>query len=295
MLTPEESIRCQNNIGADIIMALDDVVSSVNINEERFVEATARTLRWIDRCIAAHSRPNEQNLFGILQGGLDVSPGGLRESCLRGMLERDAHLPGYAIGGLAGGEDKESFWRVVSQATKFLQEHAPHKPRYLMGVGYPLDLVVCSALGVDMFDCVFPTRTARFGTALVPTGQLKLKSNACKTDLGPIDDSCPCMVCKKYSRAYLHVLCKNEPLGAQLVTYHNLAYMMRLMRTMRQSIIDDRFPQFVRGFIADQYPAGDVPVWVVDALTDAGIELTGDMFRMSEERLREPVIPVHTL
>jgi tRNA-guanine transglycosylase len=296
MLTPEESIRCQNNIGADIIMALDDVVSSVNMNQERFVEATARTLRWIDRCIAAHSRPDEQNLFGILQGGLDVTEGGLREQCLKGMLERDKSLPGYAIGGLAGGEDKENFWRVVAQATKYLQEHVPHKPRYLMGVGYPLDLVVCSALGVDMYDCVFPTRTARFGTALIPQGQLKLKSNSCKDDMNPIDETCPCMVCRKYSRAYLHMLCKTEPLGAQLLTYHNIAYMMRLMRTMRMSIINDRFPHFVRGFLADQFPSGDIPQWVKDALEEADISLdiSEGMDRMSQQE-REVVSKLYEL
>jgi tRNA-guanine transglycosylase len=112
MLTPEESIKCQNEIGADIMMQLDDVVSSVHDNFERFKEATARSVRWLDRCISAHSRPNEQNLFGIVQGGLDVSPGGLREQSLEALVARN--LPGYAIGGLAGGESKDHFWRVVS-------------------------------------------------------------------------------------------------------------------------------------------------------------------------------------
>jgi tRNA-guanine transglycosylase len=112
MLTPEQSIQCQNEIGADIIMQLDDVVSSVNNNMERFVEATARSVRWLDRCITAHKRPHDQNLFAIIQGGLDISPGGLREQCLTEMIKRD--LPGYAIGGLAGGEDKDCFWRVVA-------------------------------------------------------------------------------------------------------------------------------------------------------------------------------------
>ncbi len=151
LLTPEESMRVQNEIGSDIMMALDDVVSSVTVDDARFREATHRTLRWIDRCIAAHKRPSEQCLFGIVQGGLDVSPGGLRDICLDGMLLRDAHLPGYAIGGLAGGESKDAFWRVVLHACQRLPQN---KPRYLMGVGYPLDLVVCSALGVDMYDCV---------------------------------------------------------------------------------------------------------------------------------------------
>ena len=151
LLTPEESMRVQNKIGSDIMMALDDVVSSVTVDDARFREATHRTLRWIDRCIAAHKRPTEQCLFGIVQGGMYGSPGGLRDICLDGMLLRDAHLPGYAIGGLAGGESKDAFWRVVLHACQRLPKN---KPRYLMGVGYPLDLVVCSALGVDMYDCV---------------------------------------------------------------------------------------------------------------------------------------------
>ena len=113
LLTPEMSMSLQNTIGADIMMALDDVVHSKTVDGPRFIEATARTLRWIDRCIAAHSRPASQSLFGITQGGLDVSPGGLRDVCLEGLLARDANLPGYAIGGLAGGEEKDAFWRVV--------------------------------------------------------------------------------------------------------------------------------------------------------------------------------------
>uniref|UniRef100_A0A453L150 tRNA-guanine(15) transglycosylase-like domain-containing protein n=1 Tax=Aegilops tauschii subsp. strangulata TaxID=200361 RepID=A0A453L150_AEGTS len=137
----------------------------------------------------AHKKPDVQNLFGIVQGGLDPV---LRDICVRGLVERN--LPGYAIGGLAGGEDKDSFWRVVAQCTAGLPED---KPRYVMGVGYPLDIVVCSALGADMYDCVYPTRTARFGSALVPEGVLKLKQNAMATDERPIDPSCPCMVSAK--------------------------------------------------------------------------------------------------
>jgi queuine tRNA-ribosyltransferase len=115
LLTPEQSIKCQNEIGADIIMQLDDVVSSVCTDDARFIEATARSVRWLDRCIHAHTRSRDQNLFGIVQGGLDLSPGGLREQCVKEMVKRD--LPGYAIGGLAGGEDKASFWRVVAHVS----------------------------------------------------------------------------------------------------------------------------------------------------------------------------------
>ncbi|CAE7873016.1 qtrt1 [Symbiodinium sp. KB8] len=260
LLTPEMSMALQNQIGSDIMMALDDVVDAKTVDAERFREACFRTLRWIDRCIAAHKRKEEQNLFGIVQGGLDVSPGGLRDICLEGMLKRDADLPGYAIGGLAGGEDKNDFWRVVAHCCDALPAH---KPRYLMGVGYPLDLVVCSALGVDMYDCVYPTRTGRFGTALVPWGLLKLKASACAVDPRPIDPTCPCATCRNYSRATLHGLLKSDVAAAQLVTQHNIAYMLRLTRGMRKAVQEGAYPDFVRAFMRGMFPTGhtDVPKW----------------------------------
>jgi queuine tRNA-ribosyltransferase catalytic subunit len=156
-LRPEDSIQCQNEIGADVIMQLDDVISSVQSNDERFRLATLRTLRWYDRCVKAHSKPHSQNLYPILQGHLDISPGGLREICLAGFKHRDVMsetertIPGFAVGGLAGGEAKEDFWKVVDHACRHLPDN---RPRYLMGVGYPLDLVVCTALGIDQYDCV---------------------------------------------------------------------------------------------------------------------------------------------
>ncbi|XP_062027643.1 uncharacterized protein LOC133743660 isoform X1 [Rosa rugosa] len=240
LLTPEESIQIQNRIGADIIMALDDVVKTT-ITGPRIEEAMYRTLRWIDRCIAAHTRPSEQNLFGIVQGGLDPV---LRDICVRGLVERN--LPGYAIGGLAGGESKDSFWRVVTQCTAALPED---KPRYVMGVGYPLDIVVCSALGADMYDCVYPTRTARFGTALIPEGVLKLKHKAMANDTRPIDPTCACMVCKNYTRAYIHCLVTKDAMGSQLLSYHNLYYMLKLSRDLHSSIIQGTFPEFVCNFL----------------------------------------------
>lgn len=149
LLTPEESMQIQNAIGADIIMQLDDVVSSL-VTGPRVEEAMWRSIRWLDRCFKAHSRPDQQNLFPIIQGGLDTR---LRKICIEEMVKRNAN--GYAIGGLSGGESKDQFWRIVSLCTDFLPQD---KPRYCMGVGYSEDLVVCSALGVDMYDCVFPTR-----------------------------------------------------------------------------------------------------------------------------------------
>ncbi|KAF3637520.1 Queuine tRNA-ribosyltransferase [Capsicum annuum] len=233
LLTPEESIQIQNRIGADIIMALDDVVKTT-ITGPRIEEAMYRTLRWIDRCIAAHKKPHEQNLFGIVQ-------------------------------------DKDSFWRVVAQCTAALPEH---KPRYVMGVGYPLDIVVCSALGADMYDCVYPTRTARFGTALVPEGVLRLKHKAMEDDMRPIDPTCDCMVCKAYTRAYIHCLVTKDAMGSQLLSYHNLYYMMKLSRDLHSSIVEGRFPEFVCQFLQKMFPQGDVPEWVCNAMEVAGIDIS---------------------
>jgi queuine tRNA-ribosyltransferase len=267
VLTPEKSMELQNIIGADIMMALDDVVSSTTTGP-RVAEATDRTLRWIDRCIAAHKRPHDQNLFGIVQGGLDPE---LRKICLDGLIKRD--LPGYAIGGLSGGESKDSFWRMVDLCT----DHLPaNKPRYLMGVGFAVDLVVCVALGVDMFDCVYPSRTARFGTALVrnqPLGTLNLKSAAYQFDYRPIEEDCNCMVCKNYTRAYLHTVAAKEQIGGQLITYHNIAYQMRLMDDLRNSIIDGTLDKFIANFFVQQYPKQNYPTWAEDALKKVNIHL----------------------
>ncbi|KAL3677983.1 hypothetical protein R1sor_020939 [Riccia sorocarpa] len=265
LLTPEESIQIQNKIGADIIMALDDVVKTTTVGP-RVEEAMHRTIRWIDRCIAAHSRPTEQNLFGIVQGGLDPK---LRDQCVEGLVERN--LPGYAIGGLSGGEDKDSFWRIVAQCTAKLPED---KPRYVMGVGFPLDIVVCSALGADMYDCVYPTRTGRFGSALVPEGVLKLTNANMANDNRPLDESCSCMVCKKYTRSYLHTVVTKEAIGSQLVSYHNIAYMMKLSKDMHTSILEGRFPEFVQEFLQKQFPNGDVPKWVRNAMEVAHIDIS---------------------
>jgi queuine tRNA-ribosyltransferase len=264
LLKPETSIQIQNKIGSDIMMALDDVIASTTTGD-RVREANERTLRWIDRCKLAHERPKEQNLFGIVQGGLDPE---LRDICLDGMIERD--LPGYAIGGLAGGEDKNLFWRVVHQCTSRLPWD---KPRYLMGVGYPLDLVVCTVLGVDMFDCVYPCRTARFGSALVPEGVLKLKSSVFAADLSPIQEDCPCIACRNYTRAYLHTVVGKEPAACSLLTIHNLTYLFNLMKALRQSIVHGTVPDFVKNFFTKMFPDGEYPKWTIDALNEVGIKL----------------------
>jgi tRNA-guanine family transglycosylase len=205
----------------------------------------------------------------LLAGGLDPV---LRAECLKEMIARD--LPGYAVGGLSGGEEKDAFWRVVSQSTLQPGGLPEHKPRYCMGVGYTSDIVVCCALGIDMFDCVFPTRTARFGSALVLEGQLQLKKSKYADDTRPIDPECRCYTCQNYTRAYLHTVAAREEVGCHLVSIHNIAFMCRFMASLRQSIVDGRFPDFVRGFFRAQHPDGKYPGWCVDALRDAGIELS---------------------
>ncbi|KAJ1675797.1 Queuine tRNA-ribosyltransferase catalytic subunit 1 [Spiromyces aspiralis] len=264
MLTPEMSIALQNSIGADIIMQLDDVVSSLTTGS-RVEEAMLRSIRWLDRCIAAHKHPDRQNLFPIVQGGLDI---GLRTRSALALAERNA--PGYAIGGLSGGEAKDQFWRMVSLSTDILPEN---KPRYCMGVGYAEDLVVCSALGVDMYDCVFPTRTARFGNALTFTGSISLKSGKYAGDFRPIDEDCPCATCRNYTRAYLHGVVTKENVGCHLVSVHNIAFQMRLMKGIREAILRDEYPRFVRRFMQRRF-GGTVPQWIVNALQSVNIDLT---------------------
>ena len=189
------------------------------------------------------------------------------------MVKRD--LPGYAIGGLSGGEEKDQFWRMVTLSTDPLPTD---KPRYCMGVGYAIDLVVCTALGVDMYDCVFPTRTGRFGNALTPHGTVALRQLRYADDPLPIDPTCTCITCQNYSRAYLHRIAGKESVGCNLVSIHNLNYQMTLMRTMRESIIADQFPDFVRQFLVDLHPDGNVPAWAVNALRSVGIEVVPEWF-----------------
>ncbi|XP_039729105.1 queuine tRNA-ribosyltransferase catalytic subunit 1 isoform X1 [Pteropus medius] len=283
LLSPEKSVEIQNALGeqipasrpfpsfsgrgSDIIMQLDDVVSST-VTGPRVEEAMYRSIRWLDRCIAAHRRQDKQNLFAIIQGGLDAD---LRATCLEEMTKRD--VPGFAIGGLSGGESKSQFWRMVALSTSRLPKD---KPRYLMGVGYATDLVVCVALGCDMFDCVFPTRTARFGSALVPTGNLQLKKKQFQKDFRSIDPECTCATCQKHSRAFLHALLHSDNTAAlHHLTVHNIAYQLRLMGAVRASIVEKRFPEFVRDFMGTMY--GDptlCPTWATEALASVGITLS---------------------
>eukprot|EP00210_Caulerpa_lentillifera_P000216 g211.t1 len=268
LLTPEDSIGIQNRLGADIIMALDDVVPASATDHARFVEATDRTTRWLDRCLAVHDRIDSQSLFPIVQGGVDHD---LRKRSLRDLIKRDC--PGYAIGGLAGGEEKNDFWKVVNLCTSHLPKN---RPRYVMGIGYPLDLVVCSALGADMYDSVYPSRTARFGVALTSHGTLRIKNAKFSEDDRPIDEECDCMVCRDYTRSTIHsLMVSGTVVGCRLMTYHNIAYLMKLMKDIRNSIKQQQFPQFVKRFLSQQYSCKhEIPKWALDALEASGIGLT---------------------
>lgn len=273
MLTPERSIEIQNAIGADIIMQLDDVVKTTTVGP-RVEEAMHRTTRWLDRCLKAHQNADTQNIFPIVQGGLSTS---LRTESAKQLIQRE--VAGFAIGGLSGGESKDDFWKMVHLTTDLLPDD---KPRYLMGVGFAADLVVCCALGVDMFDCVFPTRTARFGCALVTGGQLNLKQKSYAKDFEPIDKECDCSTCKRYTRAYLHTIVTLETVACHLLTVHNIAYQLRLMQHIRESIEQQHFPEFVRNFMRSTYPSKEYPHWIVDALGAVNIHL--DVKEVADEK-----------
>ncbi|VDM43780.1 unnamed protein product [Toxocara canis] len=256
-LTPEICIQIQEHLGADIIMQLDHVIH-VLTSGPIVEEAMQRSIRWMDRCNVAHTR-KDQLLFPIIQGGLNFD---LRTECAHEMAKR-ARV-GIAIGGLSGGEEKSHFWKIVALCCENLPESMP---RYVMGVGWPTDLVICSLLGADMFDCVYPTRTARFGSALVRNGGLMhLTRNEYAEDFSPIDEYCSCYTCKNYTRAYLHAVINQESLGCHLLSLHNVQHQLDLMCRVRDAIENDNVEMFLKRFLAEQYPNGDVPLWVKEAI-----------------------------
>ncbi|KAK0195605.1 tRNA-guanine(15) transglycosylase-like protein [Armillaria mellea] len=273
MLTPEESISIQHSIGADIIMQLDDVVSSLTTGP-RVEEAMGRSVRWLDRCIKHHEKSGKksmQNLFAIVQGGLDPQ---LRDQCLDAMVDRKNDVAGYAIGGLSGGEEKDIFWRIIRQCADKLPED---RPRYSMGIGFAEDLLVCVALGVDMADCVFPTRTARFGVALTHAGPLNLKLSKHEADMKPIDESCPCPTCTDgTSRAFLHHIVTHETAAAHAVTIHNITFQAQVMGRARDAILSGTFPDYLRSFFAGYFGDGGYPEWCINALRSVGVDLLQD-------------------
>ncbi len=235
-LSPEKSIQIQNKIGADIIMSFDECIPYPATRQ--YVEkSTERTLRWALRGKQAHSRPEEQALFGIVQGG-DYED--LRKYCAEKLIEMD--FPGYAIGGTSVGEDKETMYRMVKWASDALPFD---KPRYLMGVGAVNDLLEAVSRNVDMCDCVLPTRIARHGTLMTSEGRISIRKAIYKNDFTPLDPECDCYTCRNYTKAYLnHLQRTNEGFGTRLMSIHNLRFLVKLMEDARKAIKEDCFNDF---------------------------------------------------
>ena len=235
-ISPEKSMEIQNDLGSDIMMAFDECVP-YPASYEYTEDSMKRTLRWLKRCKDYHKNIDRQNLFGIIQGGMYKD---LREYSAKNTIDFD--LPGYAIGGLSVGEPRDLMIELLDFTTDFMPEN---KPRYLMGVGTPDYLFEAVEHGVDMCDCVLPTRIARNGTALTSKGKLVVKNAKYKDDFSPLDENCDCYACKNHTRAYIrHLLNVDEILGARLLSIHNLRFLINMMENIRKSIEEDRYLEF---------------------------------------------------
>jgi len=243
--TPERSIRIQEKLGADIIMAFDECPPP---DDYAYVQQSLqRTHKWAVRCREAQSR-SDQALFGIVQGGIFDD---LREQSARFLMNLD--FPGYAIGGLSVGESKEDMYAMLEVLNPILPWE---KPRYLMGVGAAEDIVNGIIRGVDIFDCVLPTRLARHGAAMIRGGRLNMNNAQYKRDPAPIDPACNCYCCRHFSRAYIrHLVKSNEILGHMLLTTHNVHFLIDLVGEMRNSILEGTASQFASSFLAAYEPA----------------------------------------
>lgn len=243
-LSPEKAMEIQNALGPDIMMAFDEC-PPYPATYDYVKQSTERTSRWAERCLAAHERKHDQALFAIVQGGMFED---LRVQSAKDLTSMD--FPGYAIGGLSVGESKEIMYEVLD----YTVPHLPFdKPRYLMGVGSPDALIEGSIRGIDMFDCVLPTRIARNGTLMTSQGRLVVRNAKFAEDFGPIDPNCDCYTCKNYSRAYIrHLLKADETFGIRLTTNHNLHFLVNLMKNVREAIMNDSLLDFRDQFF-EQY------------------------------------------
>jgi queuine tRNA-ribosyltransferase len=232
--TPERSIQIQNELGADVIMAFDEC-PPYPASREQVLAATERTYRWLERCITAHQR-SDQALFGIVQGGVYPE---LRQEAAQQLTK--LNLPGYAIGGVSVGEPAELIEKIVQVTTPFLPIE---KPRYLMGVGTYREMAQAIASGIDLFDCVIPTRLARHGAALVKGERWNLKNSPFREDFQPLDETCPCYTCQNFTRAYLsHLVRAKELLAYTLLSIHNVTELIRFTQRIRDAIFRDRFSE----------------------------------------------------
>lgn len=244
-LSPEKATEIQNALGSDIIMAFDEC-APYPADRQYVKNSLERTTRWLERCKAAHKYPEKQALFGIVQGGMYKE---LREQSAREITAID--LPGYAIGGLSVGEPKDMMYEVLDYTVPLLPED---KPRYLMGVGSPDDLLEGVLRGIDMFDCVLPTRIARNGTAMTSQGKVVVRNASYAEDFTSLDPECDCYTCKNYTKAYLRHLIKcNEILGARLLTIHNLRFLLKMMENVREAIKEDRLLDYKKDFFEKYY------------------------------------------
>jgi len=242
-ITPEKSIQIQNALGADVIMAFDECPPT-GVSHETMKASIERTYRWLERCLRAHQRPQQQALFAIVQGGIYED---LRAAAAESLVKLD--LPGYAIGGVSVGEETSLIHRIVQITAPLLPEN---KPRYLMGVGTYREMAKAIASGIDLFDCVIPTRFGRHGTALVRGERWNLKNARFKEDFAPLDETCPCYTCQHFSRAYLnHLIKSGEMLGYILLSLHNIAELIRFTREIRQSILEGTFAQDFAPWLED--------------------------------------------
>jgi queuine tRNA-ribosyltransferase len=239
-LTPERCIEIENRIGADVIMPLDECAPFPSENAPARA-AMERTVAWATRCRSAHRR-EDQALFGIVQGATYAE---LRRECADRLAALD--FPGYSIGGLSVGEGRDL---MLEMTARTIERLPPAKPRYLMGVGRPEEIVDCVAEGVDLFDCVLPTRCGRNGLAFTTHGRVKVRNAAYRTDERPLDPLCDCPACRRFSRAYLrHLFQAGEMLGLTLLSLHNLRYYMGLMAGLRRAIVEGHFAAFRKEFL----------------------------------------------
>ncbi|WP_240371032.1 tRNA guanosine(34) transglycosylase Tgt [Anoxybacteroides rupiense] len=239
-LSPEKAMEIQNALGSNIMMAFDEC-PPYPATYEYMKKSVERTSRWAERCLKAHARPNEQGLFGIVQGGEFED---LRRQSAQDLVS--LNFPGYAVGGLSVGEPKDVMNRVLEFTTPLLPAN---KPRYLMGVGSPDSLIDGAIRGIDMFDCVLPTRIGRNGTVMTSEGRLVIKNAQYARDFTPLDPNCGCYTCRNYTRAYIRHLIKcDETFGIRLTSYHNVYFLIKLMEQVRQAIREDRLGDFREEF-----------------------------------------------
>ncbi len=242
MLSPEKSVEIQTALGSDIMMAFDEC-APYPADRAYVKNSLERTTRWLVRCKEAHKNTEKQALFGIMQGGMYPD---LRKQSAEEIVALD--LPGYAIGGLSVGEPKELMCEILDDCVDYLP---PEKPRYLMGVGTPDYLFEGVERGIDMFDCVLPTRIARHGMAMTSYGKVNIKNAKYERDFTPLDAACDCYTCRHYSKAYLRHLFKcNEILSAMLLSNHNLHFLVNMMKNIRTAIEEERFLEYKREFYA---------------------------------------------